>query len=313
MRKFNYYLSHGLLTLIPTALHRYIAKKKVKSITEEPSTYLQSRLDYYNQISDTFILNDKPSTQIDAFKKTGGTTYYFDLFKVIKGFPKANRFHYINGDVREVPSAPAFVKSRPINNNNHNSIILKLNAIRHFQFLEDPLTFAEKKDLAVWRGLGFLAHRKVVIEKYYDHPRCNIGRHRPQEGQPWDKPRMTIEEQLKYKFILCIEGRDVATNLKWVMSSNSLAVMSEPKFETWFMEGRLEGGVHYVEVKDDYSDLIEKMDYYIAHPEEAETIIANAHAWIEQFKNPEQERLISLLVANKYFKHSGQEHYSNNT
>jgi hypothetical protein len=94
------------------------------------------------------------------------------------------------------------------------------------------------------------------------------------------------------------------------MSSNSLAVMSKPKFETWFMEGRLEAGVHYVEVKDDYSDLIEKMDYYIAHPDQAAAIIANAHTWIEQFNNPAQEHLISLLVANKYFQYSDQGNYS---
>ena len=40
----------------------------------------------------------------------------------------------------------------------------------------------------------------------------------------------------KHKFILCIEGNDVASNLKWVMSSNSVAVMPKPKFESWFME-----------------------------------------------------------------------------
>ena len=39
------------------------------------------------------------------------------------------------------------------------------------------------------------------------------------------------------------------------MSSNSVAVMPRPKYESWFMEGRLQPGVHYIEIKDDYSDL----------------------------------------------------------
>ncbi len=60
------------------------------------------------------------------------------------------------------------------------------------------------------------------------------------------------------------------------------------------------------EVADDYSDLIEKMEYYIAHPEEAESIIKNAHAWVGQFRDQKRERLISLLVAKKYFEKSGQ-------
>ena len=46
-------------------------------------------------------------------------------------------------------------------------------------------------------------------------------------------------DNLNYKFILAIEGYDVATNLKWIMSSNSLAVMPRPTYATWFMEGTL--------------------------------------------------------------------------
>ena len=39
---------------------------------------------------------------------------------------------------------------------------------------------------------------------------------------------------------------------------------------------------------------------------EALQIINNAHDYIEQFKDSKQERLISLLVLNKYFSLSGQ-------
>ncbi|MDW2078468.1 lipopolysaccharide A protein, partial [Vibrio sp. 1863] len=35
-------------------------------------------------------------------------------------------------------------------------------------------------------------------------------------------------------------------------------------------------------------------------------IINNAHAWVDQFRNQKRERLISLLVAKKYFEKSGQ-------
>lgn len=82
--------------------------------------------------------------------------------------------------------------------------------------------------------------------------------------------------------------------------------MSKPKFETWFMEGQLEAGVHYVQLKDDYSNLIEKMEYYLKHESEALQIIKNANEYVSQFKDEEQERLISLLVAQKYFKETRQ-------
>ena len=96
---------------------------------------------------------------------------------------------------------------------------------------------------------------------------------------------MTINEQLHYKFILCLEGNDVASNLKWVMSSNSIAVMPKPKFETWFMEGILVADHHYILIKDDYSDLEEKLNFYIENPKKASSIIENAHKHVSQFQD----------------------------
>ncbi len=49
--------------------------------------------------------------------------------------------------------------------------------------------------------------------------------------------------------------------------------MPKPRFETWFMEGLLRPGIHYVEVKGDYSDLEDKILYYSSNSKEAEEII----------------------------------------
>ena len=123
---------------------------------------------------------------------------------------------------------------------------------------------------------------------------------------PWQKKKMSINEQLSYKFILCIEGNDVASNLKWVMSSSSIAFMVQPKYETWFMEGQLIPNYHYVLLKDDYSDLEEKIKYYSQNTKEALNIINNANDYVSQFKNEKREKLISLLVLKKYFEKSRQ-------
>jgi hypothetical protein len=90
------------------------------------------------------------------------------------------------------------------------------------------------------------------------------------------------------------------------MSSNCLAVMPLPKYETWFMEGTLIPNYHYVLIKDDYSDLEERMNYYIEHTDEALNIIQNAHNYVDQFRNKKREDLISLLVLKKYFEKTGQ-------
>jgi hypothetical protein len=90
------------------------------------------------------------------------------------------------------------------------------------------------------------------------------------------------------------------------MSSGSVAVMPQPKYETWFMEGSLIPDHHYIRIKDDYSDLDERLKYYIAHPEAVQAIVKNANAYVMQFQNKRQEDLISLLVLDKYFYCTGQ-------
>ena len=71
-------------------------------------------------------------------------------------------------------------------------------------------------------------------------------------------------------------------------------------------EGTLIPGYHYVEIRPDYSDLEERMRYYIEHPDEAEAIIAHAHEYVAQFRDRRREKIISLLVLQNYFRRTGQ-------
>jgi hypothetical protein len=105
---------------------------------------------------------------------------------------------------------------------------------------------------------------------------------------------------------MCVEGVDVATNLKWVMSSNSIAVMPKPEIESWFMEKTLIPDFHYIQIKKDYSDLEEKLNYYLNNLNKCLEIIKNANKYVSQFKNKEREDIISLLVLKKYFYYTNQ-------
>ncbi|MCE7038729.1 glycosyltransferase family 90 protein, partial [Dyadobacter sp. CY312] len=145
-------------------------------------------------------------------------------------------------------------------------------------------------------------HRVRFMEMYFGHPLCDLGQVNRVGGNPdWLKPKISVIDHLQNKFILSLEGNDVATNLKWIMSSNSIAVMPTPKYETWFMEGNLIPDFHFICIKRDYSDLVEKLRYYIEHPREAQNIVTNANAYVKQFMNGELEDIISLLVLQKYF------------
>jgi hypothetical protein len=270
---------------------------------------IESRADYYNKLGAPFLMAQTSKTMRDLSSKQQ-SAYYYDLREVLRYFPATYRFIHEFGDVIKVPPEPCIVKSRPIAGDNQNAIILKLNRVRHYVFAKDSLAFASKKDMAVWRGKAKPGHcRSQLVANWYAHPRCNIGQSNKVAfgGNPrMRKDFLSIDEQLRYKFIVSVEGNDVATNLKWIMSSNSLCFMRKPRYETWFMEGRLQAGVHYVQLKDDFSDLEEKIDFYCRFPEAALAIIENAKRWVDQFRDDRVERIIALRVMQKYFELSGQ-------
>ena len=96
------------------------------------------------------------------------------------------------------------------------------------------------------------------------------------------------------------------------MSSNSVAVMPKPKFESWFMEATLIPNFHYIEIKDDYSDLNDKLEYYIKNLDKLKEISSNANNYVNQFRDENDEKIISLLVMEKFFNFSGQKKSSIN-
>ena len=267
---------------------------------------IQWRVNYYNQWQKTAPLASGAERASD-FTKGTSWAYYIDMKRYLLAFDPAVRFYYQPGDVKKVTDEPTFLKSRPISHDNQASVLLKLNRVRHYFFAHDHQPFEHKKNLLVWRGACHQKHRKEFVKRFYHHPLCDVGDSRQQfSHEVWNKGFLGISQQLGYKFILSIEGNDVATNLKWIMASNSLCFMTRPKFETWFMEGALVAGFHYVQLADDYSDLDNKVQYYIDHPEQGKAIIRNANNYVKPFLNGPREHLIGLLVMQKYFEKTEQ-------
>lgn len=304
--KLFYYLKNFVFNALPPAYfkHRFKQLKKFEKYCDLES--LNERLDYYFKPGNVFDIPEN-AVAVKDFRRTKGTGYYFDLKAFLHYFKPNTKFAYIFGDETKVSPYPTIIKARPIEGNNVNSVLLKLNKRRHFRWVNDKTSFKEKKNKLVWRGGAYWPLRRNFAEQFYQHPQCNVGQtNKPVENVPWQKSFMTIAEQLKYKFILCLEGNDVATNLKWVMSSNSLCFMPKPKYETWFMEGTLIAGQHFVLLNEDYSNLEYCINYYSQNIDEAEYIISNANQYATQFQNKQLEDLLCLKVLEKYVSLSGQ-------
>lgn len=235
-------------------------------------------------------------------------TYYFDARRWLRYFDPSLRFRLVPGDVRWIPQRPALVKSRPVGDGNANAVLMPLNTIRHFVFVDDPRGWEEKDSTAVFRGkINLKPKRERLFAAWFGKKGFDLGDTSGERPHPeWVKPPESIHEQLRHRYVLSIEGNDVASNLKWVFHSNSLAVMPKPKMETWFEEGRLAGGVHYIEVRDDYADLEEKIAFYDARPDLCAEINRAEREWAARFRDPEVERMVALRVLERYFRATGQ-------
>jgi hypothetical protein len=301
-----YYIRNFSYHALPESFFRK-KYKRLKSIESSlDPQIIDDRLNYYFKPNEAFPI-PPAAVAIQNFKRTKGTGYYFDLKEFLHYFNNETRFAWQFGDDTFVLPYPTLFKARPIIESNANSILFKLNKHRHFAFYADNTPFRSKANSLVWRGGAYGMLRRDFVRKFYNHPLCDVGQcNSPAEDVPWQKPVLSVQEQLKHKFILSLEGNDVATNLKWVMASNSLCFMPKPKYETWFMEGRLEAGKHYVEINAPYEDLEQKIEYYSSHPDEAEAIIQNAKAWTQQFRDKNLEDLLCLKVLEKYAALSGQ-------
>lgn len=307
--KFIYQLSGLYRLLLPRILFQRKLTKLILYASEQDMAYIQQRVNYYNKLTKNQAISTEAVALKDFKLSNHSSAYFHDTFQYARFFKSQLKADFLFGDITYIPEVPSILKSRPICNNNQNSILLNLDKFRHFNFINDKKIFDEKINKLVWRGhISFQKKERIeFLKQYFYHPLCNIGNtNNWEESHEWQKERMTINEQLEYKFILCLEGVDVATNLKWVMSSNSLAVMPKPKYETWFMEGTLKPDYHYILIKNDFSDLKEKLSYYSHHKDEAKLILKNAHDFVSQFKNEEREKIISLKVLHKYFEITGQ-------
>lgn len=303
LQRLNYYTTHIAAALQPRGMAMRRWRHQFSSLSDQEWQKLRARLDYYNRLDSPFSIDQSRTTAAADFRLAGHNSVYFlDLAVLLRHFAADNRFAYRFGDITQTMPHPTWVKSRPIDADNNNSILLKLNSIRHFYMPPDHTPYHAKKPLLVWRGAAHQSHRIKLLQQFYRHPLCDIGCVAKQsQDKPYHAEFLSIKQQQQYKFILSIEGNDVATNLKWAMASNCLCFMSKPKYETWFMEGTLQANKHYVALRDDYADLIEKVEYYKKHQDEALAIIANAQRFVLPFFNRRRERLIQLLVMQKYF------------
>lgn len=216
------------------------------------------------------------------------------------------KYLFIPGDVSHSSSTvPWLAKTRPINERGA-SVLLPFNIDRHWGPIREAkasdIPWNQKMDHLVWRGADTGQGKRVGVEKYSNVSWGDLGfvnvTHEKYKGhiqRQHIKPKMSIADQLKHKYILSIEGNDVATNLKWILSTGSVCIMPTPTIESWLMEGRLIPWKHYIPVRGDLSDLHSRVEWAKKHQRECIKIVHNANQFMSQFGKSDLELIKNIL------------------
>jgi hypothetical protein len=332
MNKFN-----NILIYIFIGVLLYYILRKIRSIHYNPHNY-QNILKRYKYYLGDFYTKTNITVDINNYKKfkQNEIFYYTGPNQKIDNLPMLpdllNRFSpgwwwgYNSGFYVDFPcitnsadgfgsdGLPVLTKARIIGIQN-NGILLKYEYDYHWRILEtfkDPYNWSNKIDSVCWRGNHITAlskkyNRRHFVKMYYKN--YDIGFYPKKDDDYYNanpdmfKNSMTQDEQLKYKYLICLEGNDVGTSLKWQLSSNSIVLMAKPTIESWLMEGLLEPYVHYVPLKEDLSDLSEVIDWCKNNDHKCKEISQNARKHMSQFMDQENELLLHKILC-KWFKNN---------
>ena len=276
------------------------------------------------QIEYKDIFNEKETISYNKIQLINNNILFYDNYdNQIRYYVNDLRNYFINseiknfniyiafGDINVKMKKYCFTKSRPIDLINNFNILLNLNTPRHWKGLDDvkkyDIPFDKKNNKIIWRGTSTGNKRVKFVEKYQNHQNEDIDIKFSNLCQNvidnnYILSKLLITEQLQSKFLISIEGNDVATNLKWILYSNSVLIMPKPTVCSWIMEDKLISGIHYIEIKSDYSDLEEKYKWCLNNLEKCKIIAESGKKYIEQFLNQENEIKITNKIIEIYCK-----------
>lgn len=180
-----------------------------------------------------------------------------------------------------------------------------------------------KKPIAIWRG-GFQGYMHDYSPVGFGNtPRgktCLLSLKHPQlinAGTNWTLENSVIQElvskgidprkeflshkkQMRYKYLIDIDGHTCTyPGLQWKMLSNSTVIKQETKNKMWFFYN-MKPWIHYVPVKEDMSDLLQKILWCKENDKQAQKIAEQGRELAINSMMPEHCLLYCYKVLKKY-------------
>lgn len=213
-----------------------------------------------------------------------------DLFKA--GLSDIVLIHF--GDKPDdVENLPFFSKMRDATR--RRGIIWPLNVQRHFGTMAQVDTgdrdWEEKKEKIVWRGAdtGYDGERERIVKLMFAHTSNEVDiAFGPvllnPEMKKFSRGGLSPDQMMRNKYLLSLDGNDVASGLKWMLYSNSVVFMPHTRFETWGMESFLKPYTHYIPLYRNLSNLSQQLVWAKQNDELCKNISNRATMFMKNFR-----------------------------
>ena len=186
------------------------------------------------------------------------------------------------------------------------------------------VAWKNKKEIAVWRGgltdIGQPNGNGHTVLQYQAYPRFIISKQSIQfpalvdAGITWFDPEMhsilksegvikgafSITEHLRYKYLPVLDGHMCTyPGYQWRLLSNSVCFKQESNQIQWFYSA-LQPYVHYVPIRNDIGDLVEKIQWARMHDRKVKQISKQARDFALHNLMFEDDYVYLYLVLKKY-------------
>lgn len=287
--------------------------------------------------ADTACESSSGTMRIVRSTQVGRMCWYAnDYLRILRQVPQSQRIHdfiVCDRDCKEANMGVfALAKSRKILDERDRTVsVLPVNVGRHFQWvqyaLRDRRAYDSKLPVAVWRGVSTSECWSSRSEAAAQRPACarrnlairwtwanstkvdvglsnvvQVSNHSAVELRTLLKEPMKVKKMLRYKYLISVEGNDVATNLKWALASTSVVFMPRPTRESFILESRLEPWVHYVPLDYNMHDLEAKVDYCENNNAHCRQISQTATEYMQAFTTRKKLFHLGAKVYAQHFK-----------
>jgi hypothetical protein len=213
--------------------------------------------------------------------------------------------------------------------NRLSPILWKLNLVRHWNPLPGAMRadtpWDQKKDCAFWGGvITGKFQGNTDLELCLSNQRCRfvfehansklidaritntrgLLKNSTINGTNVAKPSLGVDIIQQFKIIICFQGNDVSSGLKWMLQSQSVVLMPPPTRTSWAMEELLVPWIHYIPMFPNGSNAEERVQWALDNQKEAQRIAERATLFIyDMVYHPDaakDDRQIKAEMARRY-------------